>query len=112
MMSDLGGTPMRISRNSFRITIIAVFLSIGCDDPVRPPNNPGAIHVVVMPSGEDVITQGLRVNVLNGPIREFGSALLDLTIHGMAPGVHAVRVEGMAVNCQIASANPRSVTVV
>jgi hypothetical protein len=102
---------MRVSRSHSVVTIAAVFLSIGCDDPIRPPDH-GAIQVVVLASGEDVISDGMRVNILNGPIRQFGSGSLDLLVQEMAPGVHAVRIEGMAANCQIVSANPRSVTVV
>ena len=102
---------MRIARSRSVITIVAVLLSVGCDDPVRPPG-PGAIRVVVIPSGEDVITGGLRVNVVNGPIRQLDSGGLTLLIPGLPPGLHTVRIEGIAVNCQIAGPNPRSVEVV
>lgn len=102
---------MRVSRSRSLATFVGVILTIvGCDDPIEPPAL-GAIRVVVQASGEDVILEGLRVVIANGPTRQFG-AEFELVIGGLPVGVHAVRLEGLAVNCQITSANPRSVTVV
>jgi Tol biopolymer transport system component len=102
---------MRVSRSLSLATFVGVILTIhGCDDPSGPPA-PGAIRVVVQASGEDVILEGLRVVIVNGPTRQFGGEV-ELIIGGLSPGVHAVRLEGLAVNCQVTSANPRSVTVV
>jgi Tol biopolymer transport system component len=102
---------MRVSRSRSLATFVGVILTIvGCDDPIEAPAL-GAIRVVVQASGEDVILEGLRVVIANGPTRQFG-AEFELVIGGLPVGVHAVRLEGLAVNCQITSANPRSVTVV
>jgi hypothetical protein len=89
---------------------LAMLTSVGCDGPTDPPA-PGALHVVVLTAGEDIIADGLRVTVANGPVRTFNQGL-ELVIPGVPPGVHAIQLDGLAVNCQVASANPRSVTVV
>ena len=102
---------MRVSRSCLISTIIAAVFYVGCDD-TNGPVAPGSIRVIVSLSGQDIAVQGLRVNVANGPIRQFDSGSLDVTINGMIPGNYTVRLEGMAVNCQITSGNPRVVTVV
>jgi Tol biopolymer transport system component len=103
---------MRVSRSHSLATFVAVVLSIaGCDDPIRPPA-PGAIRVVLGANGEDIILDGLRVSVVNGPTRQLSSAVPEIVILGRTPGVHTLQLDGLAVNCQVASANPLSVTVV
>jgi hypothetical protein len=102
---------MRFARGPRLVTFLGAILTIiGCEDPPGP-EPPGAIRVVVQPSGEDVILEGLRVVIANGPTRQFGGQS-EVIIGGLPPGVHAVRLDGLAVNCQVTSPNPRSVTVV
>jgi TolB protein len=102
---------MRIARSRRLVTLVgAIVTMVSCDDPTQPPA-PGSIRVVVQVSGEDVTLDGLRVVVANGPTRQLAGSS-ELTIGGMPPGIHAVRLDGLAVNCQVTSANPRSVTVV
>lgn len=100
---------MRAPRTRSLATLLAVVLAIGaCEDPIRPPD-PGAIRVIVIPNGEDIRAEELRVSVANGPLRPLDSG--RVTLVGIAPGVYAVRLDGVAPNCQVAGANPRSVTV-
>jgi Tol biopolymer transport system component len=102
---------MRVTRSRSLATFVGIILTIlGCD--TTEPPAPGAIRVVVSPAGEDINLGRLRVSLVNGLIRQFNTGMLELTILGLAPGVHAVRLEGLAANCQVASPNPRSVTVV
>ena len=94
-------------------TLVGVILAAAaCDDPLEPPH-PGAIRVVVAPTGEDVSTNGLQLNLENGTARQFSLAgVPELTIPGLTPGAHTLRLHGMVVNCAVAGQNPRSVTVV
>jgi Tol biopolymer transport system component len=102
---------MRVTRSRSLAAFVGVILTIlGCD--TTEPPAPGAIRVVVTPAGEDIVLSGLRVSVVNGPIRPLNTGMLELTIFGLAPGVHTVQLEGLAANCQVAGANPRAVTVV
>ena len=100
---------MRMPRTRSLATSVAAVLAIhACDDPVGPPD-PGAIRIIVAPNGEDIRTEELRVSVADGPLHQLDSG--RFTLVGLAPGVHAVRLEGVAPNCQVAGGNPRSVTV-
>ena len=102
---------MRVSRSRSLATIVGVVLTIvGCD--TTEPSPPGGIRVVVSPAGEDINLDGLRVSVVNGPTRQLNAGMLEVIIFDLAPGVHMVRLEGLAVNCQVAGPNPRSVSVV
>ena len=93
-------------------TLVGVILAAAaCEDPIEPPH-PGAIRVVVAPSGEDVSTNELQLSIENGATRQFSLNMLDLTIGGLPPGAHSLRVHGVAVNCAVGGQNPRSVTVV
>src|SRR5688500_5534928 len=101
---------MRVSRSRSLATIVGVVLTIvGCD--TTEPSPLGAIRVVVNPAGEDINLAGLRISVVNGPTRQLNTGL-ELTILDLAEGVHTVRLDGLVANCQVASANPRSVTVI
>jgi Tol biopolymer transport system component len=94
------------------VTVLGgVLLETGCDDPIAPPAT-GAIRVVVEPAGQDIIAEGLRVSVGNGSVRPLDSGGFNLTVLGLPPGDHSVRLEGLADNCQVAGVNPRVVTVV
>ena len=101
---------MRVARSRSLFTLVALFITAACDDPISPPSD-GAIRAVVTPSGEDITVQGLLVSVANGPLRQLDSGRLEVTIIGVEPGVHMVQLGGLAVNCQVQGTNPRPVTV-
>jgi WD40-like Beta Propeller Repeat len=103
---------MRLPRAPLATCLGVILAAAACDDPIEPPH-PGAIRVVVAPSGEDVSTNGLQLNIENGTARQFAlGGMPELTIPGLTPGAHTLRLHGMAVNCAVAGQNPRSVTVV
>ena len=103
---------MSVSRTALATFLGAILAAASCDDPNEPPH-PGAIRVVVAPSGEDVSTNELQLNIENGTTRQFAlRGIPELTIPGLTPGAHTLRLHGMAVNCAVAGQNPRSVTVV
>lgn len=103
---------MHVSRSRSLITFVGILSTIlGCDT-TEPPTAPGAIRVVVLGAGEDIIYSGLRVRLASGALSPLDSGRTDVIIPGFAPGVHTVQLEGMRTNCQVGGANPRSVTVV
>ncbi len=87
-----------------------LILAGACDNPAEPPNF-GAIEVLILPSGQDVITQNLQITVANGPVHRVDSGRLQIWIPDLAPGTYEVELEGMSVNCQVTSTNPRQVRV-
>jgi hypothetical protein len=59
---------MRVARSRPLATLVGVVLTlISCDDATGPPSL-GAIHVVVVPAGQDVISGGLRVRLASGAL--------------------------------------------
>jgi TolB protein len=102
---------MRDAHRQRLAAFLAVTLSIAaCDDPVEPAA-PGSIEIVVVTSGQDIVTDDLQVTVGTALVRPLDAAELNATITGLAPGVYTVTLEGTSVNCQITNTNPRSVTV-
>jgi Tol biopolymer transport system component len=79
---------------------------------VRCPAPPatGAIEVAVATSGSDLDPDGYTALVDPG-----GSQTAELTgvttFQGLVPGPHAVRLDGIADNCSVKPANPRTVEV-
>jgi Tol biopolymer transport system component len=104
---------MRASRNMVLVRwISAIVLCIaGCDETTGPPA-PGAIFVIVSPSGTDVVTFGYRASLDNGQTRSLDSLTSRATFFDVEPGPHTVRLEGLAPNCSVVGQNPMPVTVV
>lgn len=101
---------MRIGRRLSVITVGLMLAGIACDNPNAPEY--GAIRVVVTTAGQDIRTQGLGVTIGNMPFVPLDSGRLDLVVPGLSAGAHSVRLDGLATSCEVASANPRVVTVV
>ena len=101
---------MRVGRCPHLVALVTLTVgaALGCDDPTEVIA-PGAIEIVVLPSGPDVITDALRVAIGDTITRSLDT--LEVTVGGLAPGVYAVELEGASSNCQITGTNPRSVTV-
>ncbi|HET6703002.1 MAG TPA: hypothetical protein VFH14_14410 [Gemmatimonadaceae bacterium] len=89
-----------------------VILVLGCDG--TPTNlrsiNVGAIEATMVTTGAEPDPDGYRLVVDDAfdlPVSTNGSVV----IRDLEAGVHALRLEDLASNCQIAGANPRTVTV-
>ena len=89
-----------------------VILVLGCDG--TPTNlrsiTVGTIEATMVTTGAEPDPDGYRLVVDDAfdlPVSTNGSVV----IRGLDAGVHTLRLEDLASNCQIAGANPRTVTV-
>ena len=90
----------------------AAALALGCGDDPNGPELVGAIEVVILPSGQDIVTAGLQVSMVNGPTQQLDSGQLRVTFSGLRVATYGLRLDGLSSNCQVTSTNPRQVTVV
>jgi Tol biopolymer transport system component len=84
------------------------FSATACATTPAPP--PGAIRVTSATTGVDLDPDGYSVSVDGGagvPIGANGA----ITISGLQPGAHTVRLDGVAANCDVTNLNPQTVSV-
>jgi hypothetical protein len=70
----------------------------------------GDLEVTASTTGSDLDPDGYTVTVDGGPSQAIG-ANGTVTFAGLAEGDHAVQLTGVAGNCTVSGANPRTVTV-
>ena len=75
-----------------------------------PPPNPGSIHITTATTGADLDGDGYAFAVDGGASQTIGING-STTVDNLAAGDHTVGLSGMAGNCTVADANPRSATV-
>lgn len=75
-----------------------------------PSTGPGRLRVGAVVSGIDLDPNGFRVSV-DGRNAGSVAAGSELTIRGLEPGVHAVRLTGVASNCRVDGGLERQVTI-
>ena len=100
---------MLVSRSSLVVLLAVAILGAACDEPTGP--GPGGIEVQVDETGADAPGRGYASTVDNRSAKPLDFRLLT-TFTSIAPGVHSVRLEGLAPNCAVVGENPRSVEVV
>lgn len=92
------------------VSLAVLALAAGCGETIINVASDGRIDVAVRTTGTDLDTDGFSVTVDGGTARFVapgGSVVLD----GLAEGSHSVRLSGLAENCLVSGANPRSVVV-
>ena len=92
------------------VSLAVLALAAGCGETIVTISSDGQIQVAVNTSGIDLDTDGFSVTVDGGTARFVppgGSVVLD----SLAVGSHSVRLSGLADNCAVTGANPRSVVV-
>ena len=89
--------------------ILAAALVAGCKDTTAP--TPGRLQVSATTSGADLDPDGYLVSVDGGAALAIGTNG-TISMPGLPPGDHAVRLNGVAPNCSVDGVNPRTVTVV
>ena len=82
----------------------------GCDNTFIAVNTDGLIVVAVSTSGIDTDSDGFAVSV-DGGTQQFVSAGGSVTLTGLSTGSHSVQLTGLADNCKVDGANPRTVVV-
>jgi Tol biopolymer transport system component len=90
---------------------VVVTLVLACSEPTGPEPL-GTIEVLILPSGQDIITAGLQVSMVNGPTRQLDSGQVRTTFPGLPVATYGLRLDGLSSNCQVTSSNPRQVAVV
>lgn len=93
---------------------LAAILTLGCGDatgPLAPPTT-GAIEVTVLTESAsvDVDPDGYTLSVDSGSSQAVG-VNATVTIGALSTGTHLLRLDGLAANCSVSGANPRSVDV-
>ena len=96
----------RLSR--FSIALAAGTLACGSDGPAGVPTR--TLEIVVVTSGEEADADGYTVQIDAQPSRTVGASEV-LQNHDISPGNHTVYVAGVASNCAVDGANPRTVSV-
>jgi hypothetical protein len=82
----------------------------GCDDTFISVSSDGNIQVAVTTSGSDLDTDGFRI-IVDGNLDQPVSTGGTVTLAGLTPGDHSVRLTGLANNCRVEGDNPRTVSV-
>lgn len=93
-----------------RLALAALVLASGCGDTFISTDSDGRLEVVISSSGNGTDDDGFRVIVDGGTaaiLAQDGSAGLT----GLSPGSHTVLLGGLAANCVVIGANPRTVVV-
>lgn len=89
----------------------SIILSSGCHEPTASTS--GAIAVTVSTAGANIDPDpdGYALSVDGGPDKAVG-VNATVTVADLPTGNHQVRLDGVASNCSVAGANPRSVDVI
>ncbi|HKT60141.1 MAG TPA: hypothetical protein VJQ46_08830 [Gemmatimonadales bacterium] len=82
----------------------------GCGDTLISVSTDGRIQVAVNTTGLDTDTDGFSVSV-DGGTEQFLEASGTVTLTNLSTGAHSIRLSGLAENCRVDGANPRSVVV-
>jgi hypothetical protein len=96
---------------------VSAVLTVGCGDstgPAAPPSTPvGVIEITVLTESAsvDVDPDGYTLSIDDGPSQGVG-VNATVTISALSTGKHLVRLDGLAPNCSVSGANPRSVDVI
>src|SRR5690348_2038452 len=101
------------------LALVACLASACSDGPTAPAV--GTLRLSVKTSGGDLDIDGYDIVVDSAQPRYVstsgiatqpdGSQTVGMVIDGLAPGIHAVSLTGVADNCSVTDTNPRSVTV-
>jgi len=90
---------------------LPVSFNVTCSDPGPGPGPaPGALRVTVNTSGSNPDPDGYGVSLDGGASAAIGVSA-SMTLSSLSSGAHQVELVGVALNCTVGGANPRSVTV-
>jgi hypothetical protein len=110
---------MRVTTDHYAAAFLgfAAILTLGCGDSTGPlapaPPTTGAIEVTVLTESAsvDVDPDGYTLSVDGGSSQAVG-VNATVTIGALSTGTHRLRLDGLAANCSVSGANPRSVDVI
>jgi hypothetical protein len=93
-----------------RMAFATLAFAIGCGDTFISTDSDGRLEVVISSSGTGADEDGFSITVDGGTsviLAQGGRA----TLTGLGPGSHSVLLGGLAENCAVLGANPRTVAV-
>src|SRR6476646_12305158 len=103
--------PYQMRMRKMSIVLVAT-LFFGCKDILGVSGSPtGAIEISALVAGASIDRDpdGFTVNIDDGnPIR---LGVTSLTLKDITAGSHSVKIGGVAPNCSVTGANPRTVEV-
>ena len=85
-------------------------LAAACGESIINISSDGQIQVTVSTTGTDVDSDGFTVSV-DGGTTQFVAPGGQVTLTGLEPGSHSVRLTGLAENCLVVGGNPKGVRV-
>jgi TolB protein len=97
-----GPNPRTVSVSAGDVT--PVRFDVLCGSP------PGSLEIVVTTTGDEPDPDGYLISLDGTPGVPVGGSG-TVTITNVAAGEHAIRVDGLALNCVVAGGNPRLVTI-
>ena len=86
---------------------VQVPFSVTCEE---PGPSPGTLAVITATTGSNPDADGYGVSLDSGASQPVGSSG-SLTLPGLPSGRHAVLLTGIAPNCSVSGANPRTVSI-
>jgi hypothetical protein len=90
--------------------LLAALTAAACGGDSAAVPESGSLEVTAATTGPEPDPDGYTVQVDDGPSQTIGpSATIQNT--GLSPGDHAVQLGGIAANCTVSGANPRTVAV-
>jgi len=93
-----------------RLSLAALALLAGCGDTFfLSTDSSGRLEVIISSSG-DGANDGFSITV-DGGVTQFYDGGGHVTLTGLAPGRHSVKLGGLSENCTVLGANPRAVEV-
>lgn len=93
-----------------RLALAALVFASGCGDTFISTDSDGRLEVVISSSGNGTDDDGFSITVDGASTAFFAQGgRADLT--GLSPGSHTVLLGGLAGNCVVIGANPRTVVV-
>jgi Tol biopolymer transport system component len=111
-LSGVAGNCQILGDNPRTVTVIAgasvsAAFEISC---TAPPANAGSLRIITTTTGTDPDADGYAFAVDGGSSQPIGVSA-TATVANVAAGSHSVRLSGLAGNCSLQGANPRSATV-
>lgn len=86
------------------------FSKPACATTLAPPAQPGSIHITTATTGFDLDVNGYLLALDQVAGQAIGTSAA-VTLTGVAAGPHTLTLYGLASNCSVEGANPRTVSV-
>lgn len=94
-----------------RLALAALALLAGCGDSFfLSTDSSGRLEVIISSSGNGADDDGFSITI-DGGVTQFYAGGEHVTLTGLTPGRHSLKLGGLSQNCTVLGANPRTVAV-